>query len=60
LLNCGLSLRKGKWRDGRILDPNNGKYYDCQIWLEDNKLKVRGYIGFFYRTQEWIRAEPAS
>lgn len=51
----GLSLKKNKWIDGEILDPDNGKTYDCKIWLEDGKLKVRGYIGFFYRTQEWIR-----
>jgi len=51
----GLSLKKNKWKNGDILDPNNGKSYDCKIWLEDGKLQVRGYIGFFYRTQEWIR-----
>ncbi|MGB0495623.1 MAG: DUF2147 domain-containing protein [Kangiellaceae bacterium] len=51
----GLSFKKGQWEDGKILDPNNGKTYDCKIWLEDNKLQVRGYIGFFFRTQEWIR-----
>ncbi len=48
-------FRKGKWKDGQILDPDNGKFYDCKIWLEKNKLKVRGYVGFFYRTQEWIK-----
>ena len=36
-----------------ILDPENGKTYDCEIWLENDKLKVRGYIAFFYRTQTW-------
>ena len=42
--------------DGTILDPNNGKIYDCKIWLEDkNTLNVRGYVAFFYRTQVWIR-----
>ncbi len=51
----GLALIKGKWRDGEILDPDNGKIYDCRIWEEDGKLMVRGYIGFFFRTQEWIR-----
>ncbi|MDG1477442.1 MAG: DUF2147 domain-containing protein [Vicingaceae bacterium] len=47
-----------EFEDGTILDPNNGKIYDCKIWLEDNsKLNVRGYVAFFYRTQEWIRVE---
>jgi len=41
--------------DDGILDPDNGKLYDCKIWEEDGKLQVRGYIGFFFRTQEWVR-----
>jgi uncharacterized protein (DUF2147 family) len=45
-----------EYDDGTILDPNNGKIYDCKIWLKDNNtLNVRGYVAFFYRTQEWIR-----
>jgi uncharacterized protein (DUF2147 family) len=48
---------KGVWKNGEILDPDNGKYYDCKIWIENGKLKVRGYIGFFFRTQEWLRVE---
>ncbi len=50
-----MEFKKGKWKNGQILDPDNGKFYDCKIWLEDDKLKVRGYIGFFFRTQEWFR-----
>lgn len=41
------------WDDGTILDPAKGETYDCKIWLDDNKLKVRGYWGIFYRTQTW-------
>ena len=44
-----------EWEDGTILDPENGKVYDCKIWLEDGKLMVRGYVAFFYRTQQWVR-----
>jgi uncharacterized protein (DUF2147 family) len=45
-----------EFEDGTILDPNNGKVYDCKIWLEDkNTLSVRGYILFFFRTQTWHR-----
>ena len=43
-----------EWDDGTILDCEEGKTYDCKIWVEDGKLKVRGYIAFFYRTQEWL------
>lgn len=42
-----------EWEDGTVLDPDNGKTYNCKIWLEDGKLKLRGYIGFLYRTQTW-------
>ena len=50
-------LRDGEWVDGTILDPENGKVYDCKLWLENGRLKVRGYVAFFYRTQTWSR-EP--
>ncbi|MEM7161483.1 MAG: DUF2147 domain-containing protein [Bacteroidota bacterium] len=50
-----LELDGDKWEDGTILDPEEGKVYDCKIWQEEGKLKVRGYIAFFYRTQEWIK-----
>ena len=48
---------EGEGDDG-ILDPNNGKIYDCKVWVDEdnkNKLNVRGYIGFIYRTQYWYR-----
>ncbi len=43
-----------EWEDGEILDPENGKVYDCKLWVEDGELKVRGYIAFFFRTQTWL------
>lgn len=49
-----------EWEDGTICDPKNGKIYDCEMWLDEedpNKLKVRGYILFLYRTQTWLRVE---
>lgn len=46
-----------EYEDGEILKPDEGKIYDCRIWREGNKLYVRGYWGFLYRTQEWIRYE---
>ncbi len=44
-----------EWEDGTILDPENGKVYDCELWVENGKLKVRGFVAFFYRTQTWVR-----
>lgn len=46
-----------EWDDGEILDPKNGKVYDCKIWREGDQLKVRGYIAFFFRTQTWLKVE---
>ncbi|GCC51861.1 DUF2147 domain-containing protein [Chryseotalea sanaruensis] len=43
-----------EFSEGTILDPNNGKVYRCRIWLEGSELKVRGYLGPFYRTQTWL------
>src|SRR5699024_2746810 len=48
------------WKDGHILDPNNGKEYKYKIKLKDeNTLEVRGYIGLSVigRTQTWYRVE---
>lgn len=51
-------VKKGdKYADGKILDPKNGKVYTCELWLENGELKVRGYIGFFFRTQTWHRVK---
>lgn len=55
-----LSYKDGKYQDGTITDPANGKVYRSKIWLDpDNpdRLNLRGYILFFYRTQKWIRVQ---
>ena len=44
-----------RYKGGTILDPEDGKVYRAEIWVEDGKLKVRGYLGFFYRTQTWVK-----
>ncbi len=56
----GLEKSGDEYSGGVVTDPKTGKVYKCKIWLdEDNpqKLNVRGYISFFYRTQTWLRAE---
>ena len=43
---------------GRVLDPDNGKFYYGKIWLEDGKLILRGSLdkkGILGRSQTWIR-----
>jgi uncharacterized protein (DUF2147 family) len=46
-----------EYKDGNILDPENGKVYRCKIWLEGANLKLRGYWGPFWRTQTWVKAD---
>lgn len=62
----GLEVLKGLSKDGtdysggKILDPNNGKLYKCNVSLDGkDKLKVRGYVGLsaFGRTQNWTRVK---
>jgi len=45
------------WKNGTILDPGNGKTYDCKMWVEDGKLQVRGYLGIsaLGRSQTWLK-----
>ncbi len=44
------------WKNGEIFSPTKDKTYSCKMWLEgDDKLKVRGYVALFYRTQTWHR-----
>ena len=52
----GFKQEGDQWRNGRILDPTNGKIYQGTLQLSDeNTLLVRGYWGPFYRTQKWKR-----
>jgi len=48
--------KKGKWKKGEIMDPETGKVYASEIWLEGGDLIVRGKIGPFGRNQTWVRA----
>jgi len=52
-----MERRGDTWSGGRILDPEKGKVYRCKIWIEGGTLKVRGYLGPFYRTQTWLPVE---
>jgi uncharacterized protein (DUF2147 family) len=56
----GLEENEDEWSGGNILDPRNGRIYNCYIKLiKPNKLKIRGYIGLalFGKTAYWERAE---
>ena len=59
LRNARADAGKDLWEGGDILDPNNGKVYRLRLKLLDGgkKLEVRGYIGPFFRNQQWLRVE---
>ena len=43
-----------EYTDGKIMDPKKGSVYSSEIWKDYNdKLRVRGKIGPFGRTQTW-------
>ncbi len=51
---------KGKYENGTIYDPENGKTYKCVITLVDeNTINVRGYVGITMigRTDTWTRVK---
>lgn len=51
--------RLAEWGNGSILDPKNGKSYQCTLKVSEGgqKLNVRGFIGLplFGRSQTWER-----
>lgn len=56
-----LEAVKEYWKNGTILDPENGNVYGLSIWFEAGKpdeLKVRGkHWSGLYRTQTWYRVK---
>jgi uncharacterized protein (DUF2147 family) len=51
-----LTPDKDRFKGGTILDPEDGKVYRAELWTEGDTLKVRGYLGPFYKTQTWTKA----
>lgn len=50
-------FKEGFWQDGEIYDPESGKTYDCEMWLEgNNNLKIKGSWHFIYRVDTWTRS----
>lgn len=46
-----------EWVNGKAYDPQSGKTYKAAIWMEDGNLKLRGYWGWFFRTETWTRVK---
>jgi len=53
----GLQYKDGKWINGKVYDPESGRTYNCEVRLEDGKLKLKGKWGPFSRTQTWTRSK---
>lgn len=54
----GMKEVDGALQEGRILDPESGKFYYCKISLKDGKLQLRGSLdkrGMLGRNQTWMR-----
>ena len=52
-----LTKKGDKYRGGEVLDPQKGRVYDCQIWLEGDKLILRGSLFGIGRKQVWLPAK---
>jgi len=60
LKNMKYDSGNGEYSGGQILDPDNGKWYKCNLKVENSsKLTVRGFIGFSLigRNQTWVRVK---
>ena len=60
MVRGGKLAADGQWYEGgEILDPDIGKTYTLKMRVADGgtKLTIRGYMGPFYRTQTWERAQ---
>ncbi len=50
----------GELREGRVLDPESGKFYYGKIYYKEGRLILRGSLdkrGWFGRNQTWIPAK---
>jgi uncharacterized protein (DUF2147 family) len=41
---------------GKIIDPEKGKVYDAELWLEGDDLILRGEIWIFGKNIPWHKA----
>jgi uncharacterized protein (DUF2147 family) len=53
----GLKFKDDKWEKGRVYNSANGKWYKCFVWLENDQLFLRGYLGLkvLGQTSTWNR-----
>ena len=52
-----MQLKDNELRGGKVLDPDNGKFYYAKVYLKDGKLILRGSLdkaGLLERSQTWL------
>lgn len=47
---------RGSRFKGQILDPEHGKVYNSELWIDSGNLIVRGKLLMFGRSQTWLPA----
>ncbi len=53
-----MQLKDGELKGGKVLDPDNGKFYYAKIYLKEGNLILRGSLdkaGMLGRSQTWLR-----
>jgi uncharacterized protein (DUF2147 family) len=61
--NVGLILLKDlekateiEWKNGKVQDPDSGKWYDCSFSLIDNQtVKMKAKLGFMSYSEKWTK-----
>jgi sterol desaturase/sphingolipid hydroxylase (fatty acid hydroxylase superfamily)/uncharacterized protein (DUF2147 family) len=51
----GFSFKEKKWRGGSLRNPEDGRTYSGEIWLEGDVLHLKGCAGIFCQSQTWRR-----
>jgi uncharacterized protein (DUF2147 family) len=51
----GFSFEKQKWRGGLLHNPEDGRTYRGEIWLDGDVLRLKGCAGIFCQSQAWRR-----
>lgn len=56
LVLMDLKFLDGFWQDGIIYNSQTGKYYNCDVWMENNEtLVLKIYWMLSSQTQKWTR-----
>lgn len=52
-----LTFEGDEWDNGKVYNNANGDWYKCFIWMEDEQLHLKGYLGLriFGQTTKWNR-----